>query len=64
MLSAAILMRYQCVNSSPPGFYKMAANFADNIFKCIFMNEKFCNAIQILLKLVPTGPTDNKPALV
>ena len=26
---------------------KMAAIFTDDIFKCIFMNEKFCISIQI-----------------
>ena len=34
------------------------------IFKCIFMNEKFCILISILLKIVPKGPIDNKSALV
>ena len=42
----------------------MAANFADNIFKFIFLIEKFCILIQISLKFVPKGPNDNKWALV
>ena len=42
----------------------MAAIFADDILKCIFMNEKFCISIQISLKFVPKGPIDNKSALV
>ena len=42
----------------------MAANFADDIFKCIFLNEKFSISIQISLKFVSRGPIDNKPALV
>ena len=42
----------------------MAANLADSIFKCIFINEKFCISIQISLKFVPRGPVDNRPALV
>ena len=42
----------------------MAANLADDIFKCIFMNEKFCISIQISLKIVPRGPVDNRLALV
>ena len=37
---------------------KMAANFADDIFKCIFMNEKFCISIQISPKFVPGAPID------
>ena len=42
----------------------MAATFADDIFKCIFMDEKFCMAIIISLKFFPKGPNDNKAALV
>ena len=40
---------------------KMAATFANDIFKCIFMDEK---SIRISLKFVPKGPIDNKAALV
>ena len=42
----------------------MAAILADNVFKCIFVNEKFCILIKISLKFVPKGPIDNNPALV
>ena len=42
---------------------KMTTNLADNVFKCIFMNEKFCISIRISLKFVPSGPIDNRPAL-
>ena len=38
--------------------------FADDIFKCILMNEKFCILIKISLKFVPKGLIDNKTALV
>ena len=31
-------------------------HFADNLFKCIFTNDKFCTLIQISQKFVPTGP--------
>ena len=34
------------------------------IFKCIFLNEKFCIMIRISLKFVPKNPVDNKWALV
>ena len=34
---------------------KMDASFANNIFKCIIVNEKFCILIQISLKYVPKG---------
>ena len=39
---------------------KMAAILADDIFKCIFLNEKFCTLIRISLKFVPRGPISNK----
>ena len=42
----------------------MAATFADDISKCIFVNEKFCISIRISLRFVPKGPIDNKAALV
>ena len=42
----------------------MAAILADDIFKCIFLNENYRISIQISLKLVPRSPFDNKPALV
>ena len=49
------------LNSSPPG--KNGRHFADDIFKCIFVNEKFCILITISLKFVPKGPIDNNIAL-
>ena len=39
-------------------------HFADDIFRCIFMNEKFCILIKISMKFVPGGPIGNDPALV
>ena len=42
----------------------MAAILADNIFKCIFLNENDRSQIQISLKFVPRSPIDSKPALV
>ena len=39
-------------------------HFADSVFKCIFVNEKFCISIKISLKFVPKGPVENNPALV
>ena len=39
-------------------------HFADDIFRCIFPNEKFCISIQISLKFVPESPFDSNPALV
>ena len=49
-------------NSSPTG--QIVRHFADNIFRCIFMNEKFCILIRISLKFLPKRPIDNKSALV
>ena len=34
------------------------------IFKCVFINSKFCILIRISLKFAPKGLIDNKPALV
>ena len=42
----------------------MAAILADDIFKCIFLDENVRISIKISLKFVPKGPTDNKSALV
>ena len=40
----------------------MAANLADNIFNCVFLNEKV--EFKISLKFVPKGLIDNIQALV
>ena len=42
----------------------MAAVLADNISKCIFLNENDRIHIQISLKSIPRSRIDNKPALV
>ena len=42
----------------------MAAILADKIFNRIFVNENVRISIQISLKSVLKGSTDNKPALV
>ena len=39
-------------------------HFADDIFKCIFLNENVWISIKILLKFVPEGPINNIPAFV
>ena len=49
-------------NSSPPG--QNGCRFADDILRCIFMNEKFYILIKILLGFVPKGQINNKPTLV
>ena len=39
-------------------------HFADDTFKCIFLNENVRISIKISLKFVPKGPINNIPALV
>ena len=39
-------------------------HFADDIFKCILLNENVMISIKISLKFVPKGPINNIPALV
>ena len=39
-------------------------HFADDIFKCIFLNENVLISIKISLKFVPKGQINNIPALV
>ena len=41
----------------PPG--QNGLHFADDIFECIFMNDRFCILIQISPKFVPKGLVDN-----
>ena len=50
------------LNSSSPE--QNGRRFADDIFACIFKNEKSCTLIRISPKFVPKGPIDNNPALV
>ena len=57
-----ILMSFDTLNSSPSG--QNGRHFADDIFRCIFVNKKFFILIKISLKLVSKWPIDNNPALV
>ena len=41
-----------------------ACDFADNIFKCTFLNENVEIFISVSLKFVPKSPIENIPALV
>ena len=50
------------VNSSSPR--QNGRHFADNILKCIFMNERLGILIKISLKFVPKGLNGNKSELV
>ena len=51
-----------CPNTSPPG--QNGRHFADDIFKCIFLNEDVWILIKISLKFIPNGPFNNILALV
>ena len=50
------------INSSPPG--QNGRYFADDIFICIFVNEKLRIFIKLSLKFVHKGPIDNYAALI
>ena len=39
------------------------SHFADDILKCIFLNDEVWIPIEISLKFVPKGPIDSIPAL-
>ena len=45
----------------PPG--QNGRRLADDIFICIFTNEKFSILMKISLNFVPKGPINNNPAL-
>ena len=60
----ALVKRYSQPELTRLPWYKMDAIFADDIFKRLYTNEKFCISIRISLKFVPKGPIDNKSALV
>ena len=57
-----IIITSTLVNSLRPR--QNGPHFADDIFKCIFLNENVSIAIKISLKFVPKGPINNIPALV
>ena len=57
-----IIVPAHIINSSPS--VQNGRHFADDLFGCILVNEKFCILIKISLKFVPEGTTDNNPALV
>ena len=53
---------YRAINSCLPG--QNGRHFADDIFRCIVVNEKLCILIKVSLKFVPKRPIVNNPALV
>ena len=52
----------KCINWLRPRWNRR--RFADDIFKCIFLNENVWISIEFPLKFVPKGPINNIPALV
>ena len=62
VMTVNIIPQIQGVKSSP--LCQNGRRFADDIFKCIFLNENVRISIQFSLKFVPKGPIDNKSALV
>ena len=55
-------VQFSAVITLRPG--QNGCHFADDIFKCIFLNENVWTPIKISLKFVPKGPINNIPALV
>ena len=51
-----------CLNTLSPK--QNCCHFANDIFRCIFLNEHLHVLFRISLKFVHNGPIDNKPALV
>ena len=62
MVQAVIKLLLLCIKTFPPR--QNGRHFADNIFRSIFMNEKFWILIKISLKFVSQGPIENNPASV
>ena len=57
-----ISWNHTMINTLRPRQY--GRHFADDTFKCIFMNENVGISIEISLEFVPKGPINNIPALV
>ena len=56
------ITRRQRVNTLRPK--QNGSRFADDVFKCIFVNGNICILAKMSLKFVPKGPINNIPALV
>ena len=59
---ACTLVQKPCFSTLRPR--QNGRRFADDIFKCIFVNENVSISIKNPLKFVPNGPINNIPALV
>ena len=56
------VIKTMVVNSLRPR--QNGRHFADDVFKCIFLNENVWILLKISLKFVPKGPINNMPSLV
>ena len=54
-------VQYFPFNSSPPR--QNGRLFAEDTFRCIFVNEKFCILTKISLKFVPYGSSLQEPSI-
>ena len=57
-----VVTNHPCLNILGPG--QNAHHFAEDISKCIFLNEFVWIPIKVSLKFVPKGPINNIPAMV
>ena len=55
-------MQSFCINPLRPR--QNGRHFADDVFKCIFLNENVLILLKISLKFVPKGLINNIPSLV
>ena len=59
-----IIITHPCHHFNTLGPRQNGCRFADDIFKCIFLDENVSISIDISLKYVPKCPINNIPALV
>ena len=62
LLEPSSVLPHSTINTLRPR--QNIRHFADDIFKCIFLNENVWIPIKISLKFVPEGPINNIPVLV
>ena len=62
IISQVTIFKQTAINTLRPR--ENGRHFADDIFKCIFLNENVWIPIKISLKFVPQGPINIIPALV
>ena len=55
---------YEWLTLNSSRLWRNRRQFANNICKCIFLNENVLMSIKILLKFIPKGPINNIPALI